>query len=325
MLILTAILIAGFLSIHHVFKYLSGYLAKSTQVNANILLIEGWLPDYALRLADEEFKKNGYDYMVTTGIKSTTDYYILPHNGYLVFNTRDRFNALSGYGQHSIDIDAVSDQRGDEKAHFNLYINDTLLTDFFVDKKIKKYKVNWVGNPHKVDSVLIQFTNAGTEELNNRNLYVKDIIFDHKTKIRYQNNTEYDIGQLDGKERVINKYDSYAVYARKRLIAMGVDSSLVIATPGKRTKINRTLTSALAFRNWLDTTRTKVTGVNIFTVGTHARRTWMTYDKILKGKYQVGVISIPDYINNNSKENKVLKTIRETMGILYYWIILIPY
>ena len=51
----------------------------------------------------------------------------------------------------------------------------------------------------------------------------------------------------------------------------------------------------------------------------------MTYNRVLNEKYKIGIISLPDYKNTNSLKNKVIKTIRETLGIVYYWFILIPY
>jgi hypothetical protein len=144
-------------------------------------------------------------------------------------------------------------------------------------------------------------------------------------KLPYQDNSEYDIGALDGKNRIINHFNSCAEFARNRFLSLGIDSSLIIAIPGKKVKINRTLTSALAFRDWLNTTKLDIKGINIISLGTHARRTWMTYNKILNEKYKIGIISLPDYKYNHSRINKLLKTIRQTLGIVYYWFILIPY
>ena len=87
---------------------------------------------------------------------------------------------------------------------------------------------------------------------------------------------------------------SNAEFAKNRLLSMGIDSSLLIAIPGNKVKINRTLTSALAFRDWLKSTNIDIKGINIISMGTHARRTWMTYNKILNEKYKIGIISLPD-------------------------------
>jgi hypothetical protein len=95
--------------------------------------------------------------------------------------------------------------------------------------------------------------------------------------------------------------------------------------PAKRVRVNRTLTSALAFRDWIKTENPDINGINIISMGTHARRTWMTYNKILNEKYEIGIISLPDDSSLNSPAKKAFKTVRETLGIIYYWIILLPY
>ena len=130
---------------------------------------------------------------------------------------------------------------------------------------------------------------------------------------------------LDGKRRIINSFNSHAELARDKLIVAGLDSLVIIAIPGQKVRINRTLSSALAIRDWLKTSEIKVKGINIVTLGTHARRTWMTYDKVLDANYEIGVISLPDYKENSSGKYKVLKTLRESLVLVWYWFILIFY
>jgi hypothetical protein len=106
---------------------------------------------------------------------------------------------------------------------------------------------------------------------------------------------------------------------------MGIDSARIISVPGEKVLINRTLTSAIAVRDWLKTSEIKAEGINILSSGTHSRRTWMTFSKVLDDSCQIGIISIPDYKNNRSTKRRLFKTIRETAAIIYYWLILIPY
>lgn len=324
------LIIASLLTLAYVFlnpssTYISGFLSKTEQVKANIMIVEGWLPDYALEMAHKEFQKNGYKYIITTGLILPSDFYNEACDGYLVFYLRNRFTEEKKSGLHSIEIEAYSELEGENCAHFNLLINDSLVTDFRADKTIRKYGINWNGNLKDIDSVLIQFTNDGMGEYGDRNLYVKQIIIDHKIKIPYQNNTEYDVGALDGYRRTKNNFSSCAELARTRLLTMGIDSSSVIAIPGKKALINRTLKSALAFRDWLKTANIDIKGINIVSMGTHTRRTWIIYSKILHRKSEVGIISLPDYDYNYSKLKRLSKNFRETLAIIYYWFVLIPY
>jgi hypothetical protein len=319
------LIITGILLIKPAAHHLSTYLSKSEHVKANILLVEGWLPDSALVMAREEFRKNGYEYIVTTGLKSSIDYYGLFENGFLIFYSKNTFHLKDENNLHSFEVSAYSELGGENKAHFNLYINDSIAANFLVEKEKKKYAFNWKGSLNKIDSIMVEFDNDDCGDFGDRNLYVKEIIIDNTITIPYLNNSAYLVHYKDRTIRSLNNWDSNAGLARSRLISMGIDSSKIAATSGDRVIINRTLTSALAFRDWIKKTNINVNGINIISLGAHTRRTWMIYNKILDKKYQIGIISLPDYNYNHSKSYKFIKTIRETLGIIYYWLILIPY
>lgn len=302
----------------------SDYLSKTERVSANLLIVEGWLPPYAIEMAYNEFKTHDYDFIITTGIKNS-EYYLVYTNGYLIFNTSYIINGSGRKGEHTIEIEAFSELDKENCAHFNVFVNDSIAGSFFADNKKRKYEVTWNGELEKIDSVMVQFDNDIVNEYGDRNLYIKEIIFDHKIHIPYQNNSEYDINEPDGVRRFNNNYSSFAELARNRLLSLGLDSSLVVAIPGERVRINRTLTSVLAFRDWLKQSDIEIKGINVITMGTHARRTWMTYNKILNNRYDIGIISLPDYLNSFSEKRKLLKTFRETLGIIYYWVLLITF
>lgn len=321
--ILLFLFITGLIFIKPAFKYLSGFLSKSEKVDANLLVVEGWLPDNALQQASEEFKNHKYDYLITTGIKTTFTYFGLYSNGFLVFYPGSRFAGINENSEHRIGISAYSDLGGENRAHLNILINDSLITDFFADKKKHTYTVNWIGALSKVDSISVQFDNDGWGKFGDRNLFVESISIDDSLVIPYMNNSSYIETDAKNKRIQIKNFYSNAELARGKLISMGIDSAKIIATPGDKVKINRTLTSVLAFRDWIKKCNINITGINVFSMGTHARRTWMTYNKILNEKYRIGIISVPYYRKEN--EIKVFKILRETLGILYYWFILIPY
>ena len=49
------------------FAFAYRFLSVNAPVEANVLVVEGWLPDYALEEAAQEFKKKGYEHLVTAG------------------------------------------------------------------------------------------------------------------------------------------------------------------------------------------------------------------------------------------------------------------
>jgi hypothetical protein len=308
------------------FSYLSGYLSKSEPVKADILVVEGWLPHYALEIAYNEYQKSNYKYVVTTGTRYTPTYYKISDNGYLIFYTHDQLSGLKEKGSHSIEIKAFSDLGGENRAHFNFFINDSLSANFYADKRRKGYSFSWYGCLKDIDSVMVQYDNDVYEPPLDRNLSVSEICFDDKVSIPYLFHSEYDMLKLDGKLRFINNLTTTAQMARSKLIRMGMDSTRVIAVSANKAGINRTLTSALEFRKWLSSTGKDINGINIISLGPHGRRTWMTYNKILNERYRIGIISIPEDSDMKlTGKKKAFKTLRETLGIVYYWFILIPY
>lgn len=323
MLVLISLLLVLVFVLKPAYKYLSVYLTRSEQVKANILLVEGWLPDYAIRMAYDEFRSGKYDYIVTTGQKTSFDYFGLYSNGYLIFYPGKRFTDKTGTGLHTIQVDAYSELGGENKAHMNVFVNDSIVNQFYTDQKKHKYLIRWQGRLEIIDSLTVQFDNDNWGKFGDRNLFIRDLVIDDSITIPYINNSAYVESKFTHVHEYLSGYSSNAESAAKRLIALGVESSKIIAVPCEKVRINRTLTSALAFRDWVAISGINIKGINILSMGAHSRRTWMSYNKILDEKYSIGVISLPDY--HNSKKARLLTTIRETIGILYYWIILIPY
>ena len=305
---------------------ISAFLSKTKNVDANVLIVEGWLPQYAFEMTYNEYLSKDYERIITTGIKSRDlDFCQVAMNGYLIFYPKKIDTIGIDNNNHLIEVLAHSEMGGDYSSHFNLFVNDSLVTDFTADAKERRYGINWKGSLKDIDSIMFHFDNDAVDDYGDRNLYIKEVIIDNRIIIPYQFNSVYDIGLLDGKDRIANNYNSIAEIARNNLISFGIDSSVIVAVPGRRAWLNRTLTSALAFRDWLKISDMKVKGINIISLGVHARRTWMTYRKVLGKSYDIGIISLPESINVKDKKSKYQKIIIEAFELVYYWIILIPY
>ena len=324
-----AILVLSCISLSALFIFRDGlrsYLEKSDKANANMLIIESWLPDPAVDLAMNEIKTGGYDFVVTTGIQSSElDFCMVAENGYLIFYPGFKTDLENENNSHIIEIVARSKMGGKYCSDFNLYINDSLITDFTADEKPRKYGVMWASPLSEIDSIMVQFTNDYLDESGDRNLYVKEIVIDNEHIIQYQFNSVFDIGKIGGNNRIVNDYRSHPEILRNRLIKNGLDSLKVVAVTGGKTKINRTLTGALAFRDWLRKSGYQVSGVNIITMSIHARRTWITYKKVLDKSIETGIISLPNFESPDKKRSELSDTIIEFLDLIYYRIILILY
>jgi hypothetical protein len=216
---------------------------------------------------------------------------------------------------------------GSERSHFTLLINDTPAGEWYAEEKKGRYGISWNGDLPDIDSITIQFDNDRMDETGDRNLLVSRIIADNRISVPYIDNSVYEIITSNGLRRIRNREMSVAENARQWLILAGIDSSFVTAVPASRVRINRTLTSALAFRDWLKTRDISVKGINIVSMGSHSRRTWLTYSKILGDRYRTGIITVPYTYNSRpaSDNRKVLKTLREGIGLVYYRLLLVFY
>src|SRR5208283_5734102 len=83
------------------------------------------------------------------------------------------------------------------------------------------------------------------------------------------------------------------------LVKLGVPSEAVIPVPPVfGATRDRTYSSALALRNWLERSNPRVRSVNLFSMGPHSRRSWLLFQKALEPKVQVGIIAAPDISYN---------------------------
>jgi hypothetical protein len=56
--------------------HIHSFLAVSSPIPADVLVVEGWLPDYALKGAIAEFKSGSYRYLITTGVALPIGFYL---------------------------------------------------------------------------------------------------------------------------------------------------------------------------------------------------------------------------------------------------------
>ncbi|HYW96908.1 MAG TPA: carbohydrate-binding domain-containing protein, partial [Bacteroidales bacterium] len=217
-----------------------------------------------------------------------------------------------------------SSLRGKDAAHFNLWVNDSLIRGFLTRKRHRTYEIPWYGDLSDLDSVMIQFDNDKSA-WGDRNLYVSSLTVDDRYFGPFSLMVDYDISQLDGKRRESLNARSWAGQARTKLINMGIPPGKIIAVPGYQTNINKTWHSVKAFRYWMRKTDTiSITGINIVSLGEHSRRTWLTYKKLLKKDLPVGIIALPDPYHKMDSVRGIFYLSKQVAAYIYYRFILLP-
>ncbi|WP_341730342.1 ElyC/SanA/YdcF family protein [Microcoleus sp. EPA2] len=152
------------ISMMFIVKNIHPFLAVNSPVKADILVVEGWLPDYAIESAIAEFKKGKYRQLITTGIPLSKGYYLA-------------------------------------------------------------------------------------------------------------------------------EYKNYAELTAATCIALGFDRDKIIAVPAANVLKYRTAASAIALKEWLATSALKVDAINLYSFGSHARRSWLIFKQVLHPETQVGIIA----------------------------------
>lgn len=62
--------------------HVHSFLAASYPIKAEVLVVEGWIPDYALKQAIVEFEKGGYQKLITTGLPLERGFYLAQYKSY---------------------------------------------------------------------------------------------------------------------------------------------------------------------------------------------------------------------------------------------------
>lgn len=90
----------------------------------------------------------------------------------------------------------------------------------------------------------------------------------------------------------LSQYHSYAEMTAARLAELGFQEEQIIALPNEGVDKGRTYAAALEVRQWLSE-HPDVTGANLVTLGPHARRSYLTFRRVLPPTFALGVCAVP--------------------------------
>ena len=115
--------------------------------------------------------------------------------------------------------------------------------------------------------------------------------------------------------------DTYAYVAASRLRKLGLERSVVQMVPANATDRDRTYSSAVALRKWLNERGVSPHSINVVTLGVHARRTRLLYEKAFGDDVTVGVIAVEDREYNPRRWWRYSEGVREVIseGVAYLY------
>jgi len=126
----------------------------------------------------------------------------------------------------------------------------------------------------------------------------------------------------------LSGYGNYARLSAATLIALGVGKDSVVSVPAPFIIKDRTYESAVALREWIDSTGTHINSFNIFTLGAHGRRTHLLFEEAFGEHERIGIISCVDKSFNPrlwwTSSQGVRKVLDETIAYLYARLLFYP-
>jgi len=91
----------------------------------------------------------------------------------------------------------------------------------------------------------------------------------------------------------LSEYKTTADVSAATLLKLGLSSNSVQAVPGPLVRRDRTYSSAVALKKWFEDHGTIPSKINLLTVGPHARRSRLMFEKAFGKRVMVGVTALP--------------------------------
>lgn len=129
------------------------------------------------------------------------------------------------------------------------------------------------------------------------------------------------VGILAGKQVSGAMDENDAVQAAEQLRKLGVDDHAIEVLTVPNVDRHRTYTSALAVKHWLVDSKVHAIGINVFTLGAHARKSLVLFKRAFGEGIPVGVIAGTEDRYDPQRwwlsMSGIATVLRKTVGYLY--------
>ena len=93
---------------------------------------------------------------------------------------------------------------------------------------------------------------------------------------------------------LLSEYKTYAEVGDMVLLRMGMNRESVEAVPAPGVRMDRTYASALALRDRFQSENKNITKINVISLGVHARRSRLLFEKAFGRDLKIGIIALED-------------------------------
>jgi hypothetical protein len=128
-------------------------------------------------------------------------------------------------------------------------------------------------------------------------------------------------GSMKKDEGDPEKKQTYADWSAQDLQRLGVSSNLITAIPSWVEHKDRTYHSAIAVKSWFQSNHVAVRSIDVVSLGPHARRTRLMYEKAFGPQVKVGIIAALDSDYDSKHWWRTSEGVREVIGeaIAYFY------
>ena len=99
----------------------------------------------------------------------------------------------------------------------------------------------------------------------------------------------------------LQEYKSFGEVTAATLRKMGIADSELLVGATTDTRRHRTYTAAKALKQAVNESGLEVDSLTVFSQAAHARRTWMTFQKVFGEGVDVGIVALPDENYDNDR------------------------
>lgn len=286
-------------------------LSKHHPGQAQVLIVEGWLPAYAVEAIAEQLHPENYEKIIITGMAfpesipihripgaASSKTIFLPIGGVLMnaaaIKTIFQLDKL-----HTLTIFAHGSEAAGKYAHYSVFINDSLIGGSYAcSGKSAPVVYPLAIDARKIKTIFIYFDNDKKINDEDRNLWIDSVCLDKKT---FAGNKDFHkVGEKDIHTHYLG-FRSESLRSATLLKTLGVNNEIIILDT-LYTGRNRTRAYAVNCRKWMTKHyRNQNIPVNIVSIDYHSRRTYNTYKSL--GFNHPGIYSMPYITEKNSDDD----------------------
>lgn len=270
-------------------NYAYTFLAREKPVDAQVLVVEAWLPTNSVREAARKFLKGNYTFVATVGGQRTSPYLPMMNGGTLMYTPELFSNPVQA---DSIHVQAWGSSVLNEFAHFQVWVNDTLVGQTYVEYAAHTYTFpikSELGPVQKLDIVYdndLAFTDSTGGH--DRNFFIGEVALGEMKYLPYSDKIYYAWG-----DTMYTQLWFYPEESAKVLMEEGVPKDKIVVIPVTVAETSRTYQNAVAFSHWMQK-HPELNSVNIVSQAAHTRRSYLMYRRNLKDSIKIGSMALKD-------------------------------